>query len=54
VDEQLFLALLFMMLRTPDPVLDKHQQDQRLRRAIVRMVARFRSQTGMNFSDEQG
>ncbi|KGI62971.1 stationary phase inducible protein CsiE [Enterobacter sp. UCD-UG_FMILLET] len=53
-DEQLFLALLFMMLRTPDPVLDKHQQDQRLRRAIVRMVARFRSQTGMNFSDEQG
>ena len=27
VDEQLFLALLFMMLRTPDPVLDKHQQD---------------------------
>lgn len=53
-DEQLFLALLFMMLRTPDPVLDKHQQDQRLRRAIVRMVARFRAQTGMNFSDEQG
>ena len=43
-----------MMLRTPDPVLDKHQQDQRLRRAIVRMVARFRAQTGMNFSDEQG
>src|SRR5690606_17703468 len=53
-DEQLFLAILFMMLRTPDPVLDKHQQDQRLRRAIVRMVARFRAQTGMNFSDEQG
>lgn len=53
-DEQLFLALLFMMLRTPDPVLDKHQQDQRLRRAIVRMIARFRAQTGMNFSDEQG
>ncbi|HGL6971449.1 TPA: stationary phase inducible protein CsiE [Enterobacter hormaechei] len=53
-DEQLFLALLFMMLRTPDPVMDKHQQDQRLRRAIVRMIARFRAQTGMNFSDEQG
>lgn len=43
-----------MMLRTPDPVMDKHQQDQRLRRAIVRMIARFRAQTGMNFSDEQG
>ncbi len=53
-DEQLFLALLFMMLRTPDPVLDRHQQDQRLRRTIVRMIARFRAQTGMNFSDEQG
>ncbi|HIE5386754.1 TPA: stationary phase inducible protein CsiE [Enterobacter cancerogenus] len=53
-DEQLFLALLFMMLRTPDPAMDKHQQDQRLRRAIVRMVARFRTQTGMKFSDEQG
>ncbi|MBM3071393.1 stationary phase inducible protein CsiE [Lelliottia sp. RWM.1] len=54
VDEQLFLALLFMMLRTPDPAMDKHQQDERLRRTIVRMIARFRSQTGMHFSDEQG
>lgn len=53
-DEQLFLALLFMLLRTPNPVLDRHQQDQRLRRTIVRMIARFRAQTGMNFSDEQG
>jgi hypothetical protein len=46
VDEQLFLALLFMMLRTPDPVLDKHQQDQRLRRAIVRMMPVFARRPG--------
>lgn len=25
-DEQLFLALLFMMLRTPDPLRDMHQK----------------------------
>lgn len=54
VDEQLFLALLFMMLRTPDPLRDMHQEDERLRRAITRMIARFRGHTGMRFSDEQG
>ncbi|MCU6663226.1 MAG: stationary phase inducible protein CsiE [Silvania sp.] len=54
VDEQPFLTLLFMMLRTPDPVRDAHQQDERLRRAITRMIVRFRGQTGMHFSDEQG
>jgi len=53
-DEQLFLALLFMMLRTPDPLRDAHQEDERLRRAITRMIDRFRGQTGMHFSDEQG
>ncbi|URN98242.1 stationary phase inducible protein CsiE [Leclercia adecarboxylata] len=53
-DEQLFLALLFMMLRTPDPLRDMHQEDERLRRAITRMIARFRGHTGMRFSDEQG
>ncbi|MDY1035913.1 stationary phase inducible protein CsiE [Lelliottia sp. CFBP8978] len=53
-DEHLFLSLLFMMLRTPDPLRDAHQQDERLRRAISRMIGRFRGQTGMCFSDEQG
>ncbi|MGG2079485.1 stationary phase inducible protein CsiE [Lelliottia nimipressuralis] len=53
-DEPLFLSLLFMMLRTPDPLRDAHQLDQRLRHAISRMIGRFRGQTGMRFSDEQG
>ena len=53
-DEQPFLALLFMMLRTPDPLRDAHQEDDRLRRTITRMIARFHGQTGMQFSDEQG
>ncbi|MNS26541.1 stationary phase inducible protein CsiE [compost metagenome] len=43
-----------MMLRTPDPLRDAHQLDQRLRHAISRMIGRFRGQTGMRFSDEQG
>lgn len=54
IDEHIFLSLLFMMLRTPDPLRDVHQQDERLRRAITRMISRFRGQTGMRFSDEQG
>jgi len=53
-DEQPFLALLFMMLRTPDPLRDAHQEDDRLRRTITRMIARFHGQTGMQFSDEKG
>ncbi|WP_421533176.1 stationary phase inducible protein CsiE [Lelliottia amnigena] len=53
-DENLFLSLLFMMIRTPDPLRDAHQQDERLRQAITRMIGRFRGQTGMRFSDEQG
>lgn len=53
-DEHLFLSLLFMMLRTPDPLRDAHQQDERLRQTIVRMIARFQAETGMRFSDEQG
>lgn len=53
-DENLFLSLLFMMIRTPDPLRDTHHQDERLRQAISRMIGRFRGQTGMRFSDEQG
>jgi len=53
-DEQAFLTLLFMMLRIPDPLRDRQQQDERLRQAILRMIARFHTRTGMRFSDEQG
>lgn len=53
-DEQLFIALLFQMLRTPDPIRDSHQQDLRLRNAITATIARFRDLAGMSFSDEQG
>lgn len=53
-DEQLFLALLFQLIRTPDPIRDNHQQDLRLRSAISVMIARFRQLAGMSFSDEQG
>lgn len=52
--EHLFLSVLFMMLRTPDPIRDAHQQDLRLRHAIGEMIARFRALSGMRFSDEQG
>lgn len=53
-NEQLFLALLFQLLRTPDPIRDNHEQDLRLRSAIFGMIARFRELAGMSFSDEQG
>lgn len=53
-NEHAFLSLLFMMLRIPDPLNDKQQQDMRLRHAISQMIERFRSLTGMHFSDEQG
>jgi transcriptional antiterminator len=53
-EEQLFLALLFQLLRTPDPIRDNHQQDLRLRASISAMIARFHELAGMSFSDEQG
>ncbi|MCT4707188.1 stationary phase inducible protein CsiE [Enterobacteriaceae bacterium H16N7] len=53
-DEQLFLALLFQMLRMPDPIRDDHEQDVRLRTSISRTIGRFRDLAGMSFSDEQG
>lgn len=52
--ESLFMALLFSMLRIPDPVRDNHQQDRRLRLAIARLVLRFREYGNVRFSDEQG
>lgn len=53
-NEQLFLALMFMMLHIPDPQRDDHQQDHRLHQAIDRMIARFRDLAGLRFSDEKG
>ncbi|WP_318392955.1 stationary phase inducible protein CsiE [Enterobacter sp.] len=52
--EHLFLAVLFMMVRTPDPIRDAHLEDMRLRRAVSQMITRFYALSGMRFSDEQG
>ncbi|AWV25921.1 stationary phase inducible protein CsiE [Citrobacter portucalensis] len=52
--ESLFMALLFSMLRIPDPIRDNHQQGRRLRLAIARLVLRFREYGNVRFSDEQG
>ena len=53
-DEQLFLALMFMMLRVPDPLKDHHPQDIQLRVAVTELIAAFRGLSGMAFSDERG
>lgn len=53
-DEQLFLALMFMMLRVPDPLKDNHPQDIQLRVAVTELIAAFRGLSGMAFSDERG
>ncbi|QOV62913.1 stationary phase inducible protein CsiE [Kosakonia pseudosacchari] len=53
-NEHLFLSLLFMLVRTPDPLRDQHYQDRRLQKAIRRMIARFHALAGLRFSDEQG
>lgn len=52
--ESLFMALLFSMVRLPDPVRDNHQQNQQLRLAIARLVLRFREAGAVKFNDEQG
>lgn len=53
-DEQHFLALLFQLLRIPDPLNDQHPQDTRLRGEISLMIERFHRLAGLSFSDEQG
>ncbi|ROP63121.1 BglG family transcriptional antiterminator [Enterobacter sp. BIGb0383] len=53
-NEHLFLALLFILLRIPDPLRDDQQHDHRLRRAITAMISRFRESAGLRFNDEQG
>lgn len=54
IDEQHFLAMLFQLLRIPDPIKDKHQQDARLHNEIAGLIERFRRQAGLAFSDAQG
>lgn len=54
VGEPFFLSLLFMMLKTPDPLRDGHPQDRRLRLAISGLIHRFQMLAGRSFSDEQG
>ncbi len=49
-----FLSLLFMLLKTPDPVRDGHPHDRRLRLAISGLIHRFQILAGRAFSDEQG
>lgn len=52
--EQLFLALLLMLLHTPDPVRDDQLQDQTLRQSVQLMITRFHQLSGMAFSDHRG
>ncbi len=54
VGESFFLSLLFMLLKTPDPVRDGHPHDRRLRLAISGLIHRFQILAGRAFSDEQG
>ncbi|WP_312982920.1 stationary phase inducible protein CsiE [Atlantibacter sp.] len=53
-DEQLFLALMFMILRVPDPLKDNQPQDIQLRLAVAELISAFRTLSGMAFSDETG
>ncbi|ALR77691.1 stationary phase inducible protein CsiE [[Enterobacter] lignolyticus] len=53
-DEHLFLALLFMMLKVPDPYRDQHIQDIRLTRTINQLIDRFQLLSGRQFADRQG
>ncbi len=42
LNEALFMALLFSMIRLPDPIRDTHQRAQKLRLEVARLVLRFR------------
>lgn len=50
-DEHLFLALLFMLLKVPDPRRDQHLQEIRLSRSISQLIDRFQQLSGYVFSD---
>lgn len=53
-DEHLFLALLFMMLKVPDPKRDHHTQEVRLYRSINQLIDHFQQLSGQRFSDRRG
>ena len=52
--ESLFMAVLFSMIRIPDPLRDNHQQNRRLRLAIARLILRFGEMGAVRFNDEHG
>ncbi|MFP5597419.1 stationary phase inducible protein CsiE [Kluyvera sp. 142486] len=51
--EQHFLALLFMLLKVPNPQFDGREQDQQLHLAIARLVDRFQHEAHCHFTDER-
>lgn len=50
-DEHLFLALLFMLLKVPNPQRDAHTQEVRLYRAVNQLIDRFQQLSGQPFSN---
>lgn len=52
--EQLFLALLFMLLKTPDPIRDGHQHDRRLHLAISGLIHRFQDWRAVRLAMNRG
>lgn len=52
-NEQHFLALLFMLLRIPNPHYDGRDQDRQLHLAVSRLVDHFGERAGCRFTDEQ-
>ncbi|WP_330983056.1 MULTISPECIES: stationary phase inducible protein CsiE [Enterobacterales] len=53
-DEHLFLALLFMMLKVPDPKRDHHTQEVRLYRSINQLIDHFQQLSDHRFTDRRG
>ena len=53
-NEQQFLALLFMLLKVPDPQNDACEQDQQLQLAVTQLVDHFQRIANCRFTDEGG
>lgn len=53
-DEHLFLALLFMLLKVPDPRHDHHTQEVRLYRGINQLIDHFQQLSGHRFTNRRG
>ncbi len=52
---KLFMALLFSMIRLPDPIRDTHQRARQLHLEVARLVLTLSRKRGtIRFSDEQG